>query len=67
MTVLVPPDQVGEAISFKTKVLSLEMEKVGSWQPWDPSVQTLAGTPDVVQRLAGNVQLHRRLDERPFG
>src|SRR5437868_1854466 len=25
-------------------------------QPWDPSVQTLAGVPDVVQRLAGNIQ-----------
>src|SRR6185369_16999282 len=25
-------------------------------QPWDPSVQSLAATPDVVQRLAGNIQ-----------
>src|SRR5438105_1069922 len=25
-------------------------------QPWDPSVQSLAVTPDVVQRLAGNIQ-----------
>jgi len=25
-------------------------------QPWDPSVQTLAVTPDVVQRMAGNIQ-----------
>src|SRR5436190_19046721 len=25
-------------------------------QPWDPSVQTLAGIPDAVQRLAGNIQ-----------
>ena len=25
-------------------------------QPWDPSVQALAAIPDVVQRLAGNVQ-----------
>src|SRR5213596_1794172 len=25
-------------------------------QPWDPSVQALSATPDVVQRLAGNVQ-----------
>jgi hypothetical protein len=25
-------------------------------QPWDPSVQALAAIPDVVQRLAGNIQ-----------
>jgi Protein of unknown function (DUF3300) len=25
-------------------------------QPWDPSVQALAAAPDVVQRLAGNIQ-----------
>src|SRR5213593_2247922 len=25
-------------------------------QPWDPSVQALAATPDVVQRMAGNIQ-----------
>src|SRR5438477_11713953 len=25
-------------------------------QQWDPSIQALAATPDVVQRLAGNVQ-----------
>ena len=25
-------------------------------QPWDPSVQTLAGTPDLLTRLAGNIQ-----------
>src|SRR5437667_2043368 len=25
-------------------------------QPWDPSVQALVATPDVVQRMAGNIQ-----------
>src|SRR5438477_12001752 len=25
-------------------------------QPWDPSVQALAAYPDVVQRMAGNIQ-----------
>src|SRR6187402_1283482 len=25
-------------------------------QPWDPSVQSLAAAPEVVQRLAGNIQ-----------
>ena len=25
-------------------------------QPWDPSIQGLAAVPDVVQRLAGNIQ-----------
>src|SRR5947209_17518615 len=25
-------------------------------QPWDPSIQALVATPDVVQRMAGNIQ-----------
>src|SRR3977135_1765605 len=25
-------------------------------QPWDPSVQSMAGIPEAVQRLAGNIQ-----------
>ena len=38
--------------NLKDKALADAVAK----QPWDPSVQALAATPDVVQRLAGNVQ-----------
>src|SRR5436305_257552 len=38
--------------SLKDKALADAVAK----QPWDPSVQALSATPDVVQRLAGNVQ-----------
>src|SRR6476469_8702705 len=38
--------------SLKDKALADAVAK----QPWDPSVQSLAVTPDVVQRLAGNIQ-----------
>src|SRR6267143_1757164 len=38
--------------NLKDKALADAVAK----QPWDPSVQSLAVTPDVVQRLAGNVQ-----------
>src|SRR5689334_4260841 len=38
--------------NLKDKALADALAK----QPWDPSVQSLAATPDVVQRLAGNIQ-----------
>src|SRR5436190_7021804 len=38
--------------NLKDKALADAVAK----QPWDPSVQSLAATPDVVQRLAGNIQ-----------
>ena len=38
--------------NLKDKALADAVAK----QPWDPSVQSLAVTPDVVQRLAGNIQ-----------
>src|SRR5436305_14837870 len=38
--------------NLKDKALAEAVAK----QPWDPSVQALAATPDVVQRLAGSVQ-----------
>ena len=38
--------------NLKDKALADAVAK----QPWDPSVQALAGTRDVVQRLAGNIQ-----------
>src|SRR5438477_5844236 len=38
--------------NLKDKALADAVAK----QPWDPSVQALSATPDVVQRLAGNVQ-----------
>src|SRR5437667_6254848 len=38
--------------NLKDKALGEAVAK----QPWDPSVQALSATPDVVQRLAGNVQ-----------
>ncbi len=38
--------------NLKDKTLADALAK----QPWDPSVQSLAATPDVVQRLAGNIQ-----------
>src|SRR5207245_10622361 len=38
--------------NLKAKALADAVAK----QPWDPSVQALSATPDVVQRLAGNVQ-----------
>src|SRR6184192_4715434 len=38
--------------NLKDKALADAVAK----QPWDPSVQALAATPDVIQRLAGNVQ-----------
>src|SRR5438034_7080127 len=38
--------------NLKDKALADAVTK----QPWDPSVQALSATPDVVQRLAGNVQ-----------
>src|SRR5437868_4594111 len=38
--------------NLKDKALADAVAK----QTWDPSVQALAATPDVVQRLAGNVQ-----------
>src|SRR5436189_6082037 len=28
----------------------------GAKQPWDPSIQSLVEFPDVVQRMAGNIQ-----------
>ena len=37
--------------NLKDKALADAVAK----QPWDPSVQALSATPDVVQRLAGNV------------
>src|ERR1044071_4554412 len=38
--------------NLKDKALADAVAK----QPWDPSVQALAVTPDVVQRMAGNIQ-----------
>src|SRR6266478_8085669 len=38
--------------NLKDKALADAVAK----QPWDPSVQALSATPDVVQRLAGNIQ-----------
>src|SRR5947207_4002286 len=38
--------------NLKDKALADAVAK----QPWDPSVQALTATPDVVQRLAGNIQ-----------
>src|SRR6266404_8751549 len=38
--------------NLKDKALADAVAK----QPWDPSVQALSAPPDVVQRLAGNVQ-----------
>src|SRR5207253_2160349 len=38
--------------NLKDKALADAVAK----QPWDPSVQALAATPDVVQRMAGNIQ-----------
>src|SRR5437588_1228142 len=38
--------------NLKDKALADALAK----QPWDPSVQALAATPDVVQRMAGNIQ-----------
>jgi Protein of unknown function (DUF3300) len=38
--------------NLKDKALADAVAK----QPWDPSVQSLVATPDVVQRLAGNIQ-----------
>src|SRR5437588_8079472 len=38
--------------NLKDKALADAVAK----QPWDPSVQTLAAYPDVVQRMAGNIQ-----------
>src|SRR5947199_2803209 len=38
--------------NLKDKALADAVAK----QPWDPSVQSLAVTPDVVQRMAGNIQ-----------
>jgi hypothetical protein len=38
--------------NLKDKALADAVAK----QPWDPSVQALAAAPDVVQRLAGNIQ-----------
>src|SRR5438094_1557787 len=38
--------------NLKDKALADAVAK----QPWDPSVQALAVSPDVVQRLAGNIQ-----------
>src|SRR5258708_18663653 len=38
--------------NLKDKTLADAVAK----QPWDPSVQALSATPDVVQRLAGNIQ-----------
>ncbi|HEY2103449.1 MAG TPA: DUF3300 domain-containing protein, partial [Chthoniobacterales bacterium] len=38
--------------NLKDKALADAVAK----QPWDPSVQSLAVAPDVVQRLAGNIQ-----------
>src|SRR5438045_4715045 len=38
--------------NLKDKALADAVAK----QPWDPSVQALAGTRDIVQRLAGNIQ-----------
>ncbi len=38
--------------SLKDKALSDAVAK----QPWDPSVQAMAAFPDVIQRLAGNIQ-----------
>src|SRR5438874_9764315 len=38
--------------NLKDKALADAVAK----QPWDPSVQALSATPDVIQRLAGNVQ-----------
>src|SRR5437660_7548350 len=38
--------------NLKDKALADAVAK----QPWDPSVQALSATPDVIQRLAGNIQ-----------
>src|SRR4051794_33486403 len=38
--------------SLKGKALSDEVLK----QPWDPAVQSMATVPDVVKRMAGNIQ-----------
>src|SRR4029077_3931753 len=38
--------------NLKDKALADAVAK----QPWDPSVQALAAYPDVVQRMAGNIQ-----------
>src|SRR5437899_9201532 len=38
--------------NLKDKALADAVTK----QPWDPSVQAMAAFPDVVQRLAGNIQ-----------
>src|SRR4029077_18545577 len=38
--------------NLKDKALSDAVEK----QPWDPSIQGLAAFPDVITRLAGNIQ-----------
>src|SRR5882762_2203022 len=38
--------------NLKDKALSDAVAK----QPWDPSVQAMAAFPDVIQRLAGNIQ-----------
>src|SRR5207248_4555300 len=38
--------------NLKDKALADAVAK----QPWDPSVQALSAAPDVVQRLAGNIQ-----------
>jgi hypothetical protein len=38
--------------NLKDKALADAVAK----QPWDPSVQSLAAAPEVVQRLAGNIQ-----------
>src|SRR5213596_3918639 len=38
--------------TLKDKALAEAVAK----QPWDPSVQAMAGYPEVVQRMAGNIQ-----------
>ncbi len=38
--------------SLKGKALADAVQK----QPWDPSIQAMVAVPDVVQRLAGNIQ-----------
>jgi len=49
---LYPDPLLAQTLAAKDKLLADAVAK----QPWDPSVQALAGLPDVVKRLADDIQ-----------